>query len=381
MEAPLSKLFEKFQKHNLSSKNRLVRSATFECLYKNHSFDQLVTLYEKLSAAEVGVLITGLFAVNHNGLAGHMYDIKDPQVVEQLPKLAQACHKHHTKIIMQINHVGRQTFPQILKQGPPKSASAVYDSLFNVTPDPMTLEEINQTLNDYIEAGVKAYHAGYDGVQIHGAHGYLVSQFLSPHLNLRQDGYGGDTESRSRLAREIALGIKARTSSEFSVGIKINSHDFYPDGIDEKEFLAIIKLFNGLYDFVEISAGTIESNKHFTEYYSFEDFSYYHDSAKKAKEVYQGIVILVGNNRSFSMCESVLENQEADMLSFSRGLIAEPDLLVRWKKGDTSNSKCTRCNTCVSKIYTDTPLQCWVYSRPDFYPYAQEIKNNAYDVK
>jgi 2,4-dienoyl-CoA reductase-like NADH-dependent reductase (Old Yellow Enzyme family) len=330
-------------------------------MYIDESFDKLINLYDTLSKNDVGLIITGNFAVCANGRSNDIYDLEDKKLVLKLPSLVKACHDNNSRIVLQLNHVGRQAFSSSLKKGPSVGPSAVFDSAFGVMPKALDKEGIKEIRNAFINCAKIAYDCGFDGIQLHAAHGYLLSQFLSPRINKRRDEYGKDTSGRMRLIREITEGIKEKINDKFMLLIKINCHDLYSNGIEKAEFLNICKAAGKLFDAIEISSGTLESALNFYTYFKDES-SYYREYAKEAKKVSGCKIILVGNNRNYETCSDILDNGDADFISVSKGLICEPNLFSRWKSGDTSDAKCTNCGTCLVKVY-NSPLKCYFGNR------------------
>jgi 2,4-dienoyl-CoA reductase-like NADH-dependent reductase (Old Yellow Enzyme family) len=353
MSAPRDKpiLFTPIQIGSVTVPNRFVRSATHEFMAEKdgRTTERHVSLFRKLAEGEVGLIITGHAYVNSNGIASpHQTGIHDDRLIETLRPIPAGVHAFASKIFLQIAHSGRQT-KERLTGGPPISPSAVYDPVFKLTPREMTPEEIRGMINDFVQAARRAKEAGFDGVQIHGAHGYLLSSFLSPHTNRRTDEWGGSVENRSRIVVEIVRGIRTLLGRSFPVIIKINSTDFLPAGLnlDDAVKIALILESEGL-DAVEVSGGMSEAGRGsvWMGLRAEEDEGYFVESASKFKASLAIPVFGLGGNRTFAVMERFVLEGRVDLISLSRPLIREFDLIRKFRLGLADKSSCISCNRC-----------------------------------
>jgi len=238
--------------------NRFVRSATHEFLAgkDGRMTERHRDLYRALAEGGVGLIITGHAYVNRAGIASPgQTAADDDRLIELFRPVPEAVHGTPSKIFLQIAHAGRQT-KERLTGGVPLAPSAVPDPVSKVTPREMTEGEIHGLVRDFIQAARRAAAAGFDGVQIHAAHGYLLSGFLSPHTNRRTDAWGGSTENRARVVVEILAGIRAELGRKFPVIMKINASDFLPSGLEPEEAIAVARRLEPLgLDGVEVSGG------------------------------------------------------------------------------------------------------------------------------
>jgi 2,4-dienoyl-CoA reductase-like NADH-dependent reductase (Old Yellow Enzyme family) len=228
----------------------------------------------------------------------------------------------------------------------------------------MTLSDIGTVTESFAAGALRAQLSGFDGVQIHAAHGYLLSQFLSPAYNKREDKYGGALVDRVRILLEVLGRIRSRVGSDFPVMVKINSQDFLPDGLAENEMLQIAVLLEeaGI-DAVELSGGTGDSGKfvpvRLGKIGSEEKEAYYRESARKFKEAVNTPLMLVGGIRSYSVATQIIEREIADYISLSRPLIREPGLIRRWKSGDSRKAECLSDNLCFKPIRAGKGMYCY----------------------
>lgn len=204
-------LFEPFSFAKIELKNRMVRSATYEKRADVDGFvtDSLIEFYKELTKGGVGMIITGNALVHISGRSvPQMICIHNDFYIEKLKRLTRAVHKLDGKIIIQLVHGGRQCFPNLLGGEQPIAPSEVYDPSTKITPREMTNEEIWEIIEAFGSAARRAMYAGFDGIQLHGAHGYLINEFLSPYTNRRDDYWGGDEERRFHFLEEVYKAIK-----------------------------------------------------------------------------------------------------------------------------------------------------------------------------
>lgn len=394
----------------LDVKNRLVRSATFEnaTTSEGELTDSLVNLYRELAAGGVGLIITGAAGVYSKGLAPHaLIRADDDSFIPNLARLPSTVHEAapDCKVILQLHHPGRQVIheqnipklvplipPALLAymqkhpelrtpsreapapQAPePTAPSAVYDATFDRTPRSVTLAEI-EAITDAFAAGVlRAQKAGFDGAQLHAAHGYLLSSFLSPRTNTRDDQYGGSTENRTRIVLEIYRKARRKVGDSFPILIKVNTTDFLPGGIDPDEAVRVGKLLSDTgFDAIEASGGMWEAATRSEEELGWvpvilpesrtgikskDQEAYFLPGAKSLKKATGATIMLVGGLRSFSLIEEVLNSNAADFVSLSRPLIRQPDLPNSWFSGEGADkAECISCNMCLP--IPNVPLAC-----------------------
>ena len=350
-------MFTLFEKSNIHLKNRFVRSATNEnSYYPEKNWQRQAKLYEELAKGGVGAIITGGFVVSSTSSESKIVNLKNPETAEGLELLTESAHRYGAKIWMQILHAGRQD-PYASEAEPAWCPSEYTGEIYRLKPKVMTTEDIQSVVEDFGRAALLARERGFDGVEVLAGHGYLLSQFLSPAINHREDAYGGSTTKRFRIVGEIARAIREKTGPDFTLGIKLNCHDLCEEGIDRQEFLALGELCEGLFDFVEVSAGMNEHWKNFLKYFKLGP-SLYREEARKLRKVYSGVIILSGNNIDIQMNQEMLQGKEVDLIGLSRALIREPGLINHWVQGKGKTPECERCNLCNINKFLG-PLHCW----------------------
>lgn len=328
----VKKVFEAAMLGKLPLKNRLIRSATWECLgeYDGTIPAELFEIYEELAAGGVGAIISGFTSVAGNDrYFDGMVRLCDDTLVPNHQKLTDIIHKYNCPVIVQLamGEYNRDNGGRIYR---------------NVAIDDMTIQDIEAVKRMFVEAALRAEKAGYDGVQIHSAHGFVLSRFISPFYNHRKDGYGGSPENRGRIIIEILNDIKAACPT-LHVCMKINSSDFDDSGLTPEESLVICKMCaNAGMDSIEVSGkGTSRQQIRpgINEAY-FKDFAF---ALGKQIDI---PIILVGGHRSLASMNQVLNEGNIEFLSLSRPLIREANLPLRWEKGDVAPAKCVSCNMC-----------------------------------
>jgi 2,4-dienoyl-CoA reductase-like NADH-dependent reductase (Old Yellow Enzyme family) len=312
---------------------------------------KLTKLMEKLARGEVGLIITGFAYVMPNGQAmpGQL-GIHSNAMTPNLHEMTKAVHKAKGKICTQIVHAGVQTLVKDRGNLPVWGPSAVPDKVFGWTPKAMSQKEIKETVQAFASAAARAKRAGFDAIQLHGAHGYLLSQFLSPAKNKRTDKYGGPIENRARFLFEVYRAVRRSVGRDFPVLIKLNSKDFLRGGFNERDSLFVAKKLDEMgIDAIEMSGGTPASGNlgpARMKIRTASDEAYFRSFAKKIKKQVSCPIILVGGNRSPQAIGQILETGDADLVSMSRPFIREPGLIKRWRQGDTKKAKCISCNQC-----------------------------------
>jgi 2,4-dienoyl-CoA reductase-like NADH-dependent reductase (Old Yellow Enzyme family) len=344
-------LFTPVQIGSLTVANRFVRSATHEFMAEDDGTTTArhVRVYRGLAEGEVGLIITGHAYVNPNGIASPKQTaIFADRFIETLRPIPAAVHATASKIFLQLAHAGRQTKERMIG-GTPIAPSAVPDPVFKLTPREMTGAEIRGIISDFVQAARRAAAAGFDGVQIHAAHGYLLSGFISPHTNRRTDEWGGSLSNRARILVEILRGIRSALGRAFPVALKLNSTDFLPGGIVVEDSVAIAKALEdeGL-DGVEVSGGMSEAGRGsvWPGLRTEDEEGYFIGNAAEFKAALRIPVFGLGGNRTFAVMERVVAEGRADLLSLSRPLIRDPFLVRKFRLGETGKSECISCNKC-----------------------------------
>ncbi|MDR3564239.1 MAG: NADH:flavin oxidoreductase [Negativicutes bacterium] len=350
----MKSLFDQTCINNMKVKNRLVRAATWENMADSAGqlTDRLWRVYEELAAGEVGIILTSFaFILEAEQPSPGMLGIYADSFIAQYRKLTDMIHAYGSRVVLQIVYGGSQTGYRPESRtiwGP----SAVPEFGTGVVPKEMTKEEINTLIKAFGDAARRAKAAGFDGVEIHAAHGYLLGQWLSPLHNHRQDEYGGSIENRGRLLFEVYEEVRRQVGSDYNIWIKINCEDFVPGGTEFGDILHVCReLARRGIDAIEMSGGILGAK----ELRAFrpnidrpEKEAYFEAYAAQVAEQTKVPVILTGGLRTPEVMERILQQTGIEYFAMSRPLLAEAGLVRRWEKGDRTPSKCIYCNQCRS---------------------------------
>jgi len=387
-------LYEPVTIKNMSLANRLVRSATYEGLAAEDGSvtDELIDLHTTLARGGVGLIIVGYANVQENGhCMPRQAAVHSDDNIPGLRRLVDAVHREGGKIALEIAHSGRQTTPALVGGETPMAPSAMEaDPFFHTTPRAMTTGEIRETVDAFAAAAVRCKKAGFDAVQLHGAHGYLISQFLSPFTNRRTDEWGGNTENRMRFVKEVIRETRTALGPDYPLLIKISVEEGVDNGMTLDEACRVAKgLADAGVDAIEVSGGILADTtfmmcrgdvpidqlvgglegevKAQTEqfFYSIADSvkveeAYWLPHAEKIKGVVGNVpVMLVGGMKYPQTMENIVQEGKADFISLARSLVREPSLPKEMAAGRRSPAKCAYCNRCLGAIATGQSLKCY----------------------
>ncbi len=352
MTSPETDLFTATELRGLTLRNRIFRSATWEGLADKRGCvtQRLVDLYRELAEGGCGLLISSFTNVLEDGstIPGSMGLFHDRQN-KGVGQLAEAVHQANGKLCLQLVHGGGQASSKLCG-GQPLAPSAVETKLFPELPREMTLEDIKRTVAAFAAAAQRAKQSGCDAVQLHAAHGYLLSQFLSPHTNRRQDQYGGDIKNRSRFLLEVVEAVQNAVGKGYPLLVKLNGCDNLADGLTLEDATKVAKLLDtaGIAA-IEVSGGTPISgdmNPVRMAHESGDEMAYNVILSRTIRQQVDCPIIAVGGIRSLHVMSGLLKTGQTDYISLSRPLIREPDLPNKLQSDAVEKSTCTSCNGC-----------------------------------
>ena len=362
----MKELFEKTTINGMTITNRFVRSATWEgmCEKDGRPTPKLASCYRDLAAGGVGLIITGYAFVRPEGkqLRGKMGIQKDDFAAE-MRSLTQAVHNEGGKICIQLVHSGGQTTAKTAGRRP-LAPSAVKVEQFPEEPEAMSKQDIDEIVAAFGDGARRAKEYGFDAVQLHGAHGYLINQFLSPLTNRRTDGYGGPVENRCRFLLEVYRRVRSEVGPDFPVFIKLNGSDNLEGGLDIGDAVHAARLLdNEKVDAIEVSGGTSASGERAPVRTKIDEparEAYNLALAREIKEAVRCPVMAVGGFRSLEVINKAIIENGIDYISMSRPFIREPRLIKRWKEGDLSPARCISCNACFKPGLKEGGIYCVV---------------------
>jgi len=356
---------------NVKIKDRIVRTATYMAgaTEKGYVTDNLINVYDTLAGGGIGLIISGYIAVHPTGSATpRMACYFDDSYSAGQKRLVETVHEHsEVKFCAQIAHTGSQAYyPDQEPIGP----SQMINPVTKRTVRELSLKEIEEIVKSFINTGVGLYECGYDMIQLHGGHGYLLSDFLSPFTNKRSDDYGGITNNRIRIIREIYSGLRDTIGKNFPILIKLNTMDFLgaDKGLQFSEGKQITKEIVDIgFEAVEPTSGRTSTKYSNNKTYpsvmikSPDEENFFLPFVKELKPLMNNSkMILMGGIRNPLKAEEFLQEKFADFVSLCRPLIYEPDLPNRWKNGDHSPALCNSCNACLrtgSRGYFHCPVK------------------------
>lgn len=355
-----------------TSRNRVAFCATVTNLgLSDRITDEQVAYYEARAAGGVGLVVTEGLSVHPTSVPNPMVPrAYDEQMVEQFRRLAAAVQHHGALAIGQLWHVGRQALwsPGLAAWSP----SELRDPYSGTTPHKMTLSEIREVVASYVQSARHLQVAGFDGVELHGAHGYLLTQFMSPWSNTRDDEYGGSTSHRVRIAVDIINGIRYACGTDFVVGLKLSAHEYVDGGIDELEAARLVDLIvtRSRPDYLAVSQSNFSRSleRHVPDM-NFPDAPFVHLAAG-VRAAADGVpVMALAKVPDLATAEALLADGTCDLVGMARPLIADAHLVRKYQEGRAARP-CTYCNACWESIHSSRTVACM---------YAPEAGREALD--
>lgn len=374
--------FAPAQLGRVALRNRVVKAATFEGMTGDQEVgDRLIAFHRRMAAGGVGMSTVAFCAVSPEGGGTPNELVLRDEVVPGLRALADAVHAEGAAVSAQIGHAGAVAASAGIAGLAP---SPVFSPLAMKRMPAATEADIERILNDFSEAGRRLREAGFDAVEVHFGHGYLVSQFLSPKINKRRDRWGGSLENRARFAREVAKRVREGAGADMAVIAKLNTDDGVRGGFGIDESVAVAKMLeaDGFIDAIEPTCGSSLQNpmylfrgeapvkemaasmpravaigirlfgRFFFKSYPFEE-GYLRENALRIRDAVDLPVILLGGvNRRDTIDQAMRDGFE--FVAMGRSLLREPDLVNAMAKGDSEESLCIHCNKCMASIYQGT---------------------------
>jgi 2,4-dienoyl-CoA reductase-like NADH-dependent reductase (Old Yellow Enzyme family) len=351
-------LFEPYKIGRLQLKNRFVRSATWDATADSSgaATEKSVALYHQLAQGNIGLIVTGYAFVSLLGQAAvGQYGAHTDDMIPGLHRLVRVVHQQGGKIALQIVHAGINLSFLRRKDIVPLAVSS--SPQINRPHRQMTEEEIENIIADFAAAARRGVEAGFDAVQLHGAHGYLMSQFISPLANFRTDRWGGNPENRRRFHLEVVTRVRQAVGTYFPLLIKFGVQDDREGGLPLSEGIETSELMvaRGI-DAIEVSAGIGSSAQVRKE--GEPERAYFRERAAAVKRAVSVPVIVVSGIRSLAMAQSIVDSGDADLISMCRPFIRQPDLIARWQRGETKVAACISCSRCLGIVWKGEPLEC-----------------------
>jgi 2,4-dienoyl-CoA reductase-like NADH-dependent reductase (Old Yellow Enzyme family) len=370
-------------------KNRLAKSAMSEQLgdLRNRPTQEIKNLYKVWAGSEAGLLITGNIMVNSESL-GEPRNIVlngNENFGTDFKEWVSFSNNNEQHIWPQLNHPGRQALKAVSKKiiAPSTSKVNVIPGMFGEAVE-MTERDIRGVIQDFVISAKFAKEFGFTGVQIHAAHGYLISQFLSPLTNKRSDEWGGSVENRASFLKEIILGIRKEVGDDFPIGVKINSADFQRGGFSEDDCLVVLEILDksGV-DLIELSGGTYEAaamisgtQKESTK----KREAFFIEFAEKAKNVISTPLMLTGGFRSLEGMTEAIDSKKVDIIGLARPMVWDPMITKKILNGEATSITCNPPSLPVEKLKHMAEMTWYVLQIRNI-GYGKKVDHSSNSVK
>ncbi len=359
----MDKLFSPVSINNLTLKNRIVMPALASFLIGTDGSisDATVEHYRRRAAGGAAMVIMEACAVSPEGIvSAHQAVIYEDHFIDGLAKIARAMKAEGAIPAVQIHHGGRQTSAKIINRKP-LAPSPLPCPTIRGEVEPLSVGGIQELVQKFSAAAHRAFLAGFELIEIHGAHGYLVNQFLSPFSNIREDEYGVNVVGRTRFAREIVEAVRQRVGPEFPISFKISAEEYVDSGLTTEESIEILKiLVQAGVDVVQVSAGTDVTPEWICQP-MFMKKACLAESARQIKNALDIPVMAVGRINDPLIADDIISQKKADMVCIGRGLLADPEMPVKAQEGRLDEIRtCIACNTCMQSIFKKGRIECLV---------------------
>jgi 2,4-dienoyl-CoA reductase-like NADH-dependent reductase (Old Yellow Enzyme family) len=356
-------MFENTAINGMTLANRFVRSATWEGMASETGAvtPRLIDAMVALARGGVGLIVSGHTYVHPAGQAGPwQLGAYSDDLIAGLADMAAAVHANSGKIALQLAHAGCYASAKLTGR-PPFAVSNIEGTAKSPRAE-LTAADIDEIVAAFGAAAARAKAAGFDAVQVHSAHGYLLSQFLSPAFNQRRDEFGGRLENRARPLLSVIAAVRGAVGPDFPVLVKMNCADFIDNGLTTEDAVAVAKLLEKAgVDAIEVSGGVLTGGKLSPSRMGIhrpEKEAYFQQEARAFKKEVAIPLILVGGNRSLEVAERLVDEGTADYIAMSRPLIREPELIRRWQAGDRRPAGCLSDNQCFAPGMLGEGIYC-----------------------
>ncbi len=359
----MKELFSPFFIKGLRLKNRIVMPPLASFLIESDGTitDKTVEHYRRRAAGGPAMVIMEAHSVSEEGYVSvHQARIYDDRYIEGLFKIANVIRFEGAVPAIQIHHAGRQVPSRVIKRKP-VAPSALPSPGIRGEVEPLSIEGIHKIIRKFGEAAERVIQAGFDLIEIHGAHGYLINQFLSRFSNIREDEYGGDIKGRARFASEIIREVRQKVGPNFPISFKISAQEFVENGLTTEESIEMLKFFveDGI-DVVQVSAGNDATYEWICQP-MFMKKACLADSAKQIKDALDIPVMAVGRITDPIIANKIIKEEMADLVCIGRGLLADPEMPKKAQKGDIEDIRlCIGCNKCMQSIFRNGRIECTV---------------------
>ena len=358
----LDHVFSPYTIKNVTFPNRLVVSAmvTNFCNKDGSASERYIAYHEEKAKGGFGMIITEDYAIRVKGKGfSNVAGMWDDSLIDSHSELTRRVHQYDSKIIAQIYHAGRQTH-QGVTGFPPEAPSAVPCPANKQIPHELTVEEIKDIEQDFADCARRCKQAGFDGIEIHGGHGYLVAEFMSSYSNKRIDQYGGSLTNRMRFPLEAIAAIRKAVGEEFIVGFRISADELVPGGRTKEDTKTIALMLEAAgIDFLHVSAGVYGSSYAIAPPQAIKH-GWLTDFAKEVKEIVHIPVITVGRINDPLIADQIIRSGKADFVTMARASLCDPHMPEKARQGNFEEIRyCIACSQgCMGVLLKDKPIHC-----------------------
>lgn len=359
----MERLFEPISINSLTLRNRIL----MPCLDPGFAGEggvvnqRLIEYFTRRAKGGVAFIMMGPAVFDPVGVGGRFeYRIYRDEILEGLSKLVEAIHAQGVPVGLQLHHAGRQADPDLI-DGTPVAPSAIPCPVRKSTPQALTTSEIERIVLQYGEYARKVKQVGFDAVEVHGSHGYLITEFLSPYSNTRKDQYGGSLDNRSRFACEVVQEVRKNVGKDFPIFFRIPGEEHVAGGLTKEETSIIARLMEeAAADAINVSAGNYRTAEWIVPPMTLPQGC----NVPAAETIKQSVgipVIVAGRINGPELAEEILEKGKADAIAMARGLVADPDLPLKTREGRLEEiRRCIACNVCVDRLFQEMDIVCTV---------------------
>ena len=331
---------------------------------------EMIAYYQNIARGGAGIVTIGESPIDLGYAQAHQFQLNlgDDKVINGLSVLAEAVHRYGAKISIEIAHSGRFTLNSRETIGPSPIPTSLEEMLARQQGRPvfrvieMDQEMIDTVINGFAEATYRCLRAGFEMVMIHGGHGHLISQFLSPYSNKRVDCYGGSLENRARFAIEVLTEIRKRVGNKLALEYRISANELVAGGMQEEDTIEFVKMIEDKIDLLHVSAGVLSDNwtlPHMIQP-TYLPHEYNVHRAEKLKEALNVPITTVGSISSIEAADRIIAEGKADIVAMVRSILADPEIVNKEMHGQTDSRPCLRCFTCNKQTRNFYPIRCSV---------------------
>lgn len=370
-------VFSPFKFGNVVIKNRIETSPMLVCLASPDGFvtRELIEFHQSFARGGAGIVTVGDSAVDYEYAKGHNGELNlgDDRVIGGLSTLVEAIQRYGAKASIEINHAGRWASPSVLNGRNPigpspiptegEEVSAWREGRKKVRVTEMNQDMIDQVIDNFASACYRCLRAGFEMVMLHGGHGHLLGQFVSPHSNKRTDNYGGSLANRARFVIEVLTAIRRKVGNRLALEYRISGDEFVPDGMHEEETIEFIKMIQDKIDLVHVSLGVITAPKYGINLTQSTYLPCAHNvhRAEKVKKAVRLPVTCIGAIMDLEMAEKIIAEGKADIVAMARAQVVDPEIVNKTYRGELDDIRpCLRCNICTDRVKDFFPVRCAV---------------------